>query len=48
MRHALFLAFRYMRSAPFRSLIVVIGLGTALFLPIFSFWIRPIAERNAS
>ena len=37
MRHALFLAFRYMRSAPFRSLIVVIGLGTALFLPIFSF-----------
>ena len=36
MQDAFFLARRYMRSAPLRSLIVIVGLGSALFLPIFS------------
>lgn len=37
MQHAFFLALRYIRSGPFRSLIVVMGLGAVLFLPLFSY-----------
>ena len=37
MRHALYLAFCYIRSGPMRSIIVVLGLGAVLFLPLFSY-----------
>ena len=35
-----FLALRYIRSGPFRSLIVVMGLGAVLFSPIVQLWPR--------
>ncbi|MCG8455103.1 MAG: hypothetical protein MI919_02400 [Holophagales bacterium] len=36
MRHAAYLSWRYLRSAPGRSAVLVFGLAVALFLPVFS------------
>ena len=36
--HALFLAYRYLRSTPFMTTILVLGLSIALYLPIFSYF----------
>ena len=47
MQHAFFLALRYIRSGPFRSLIVVMGLGAVLFLPLFSYGLGQL-ERNTA
>ena len=35
--HALFLATRYLRAHPVRTLVLVLGLAVALFLPAFTF-----------
>ena len=46
MRHAIFLAFRYLRSSPMRSMLLVLGLGVALFLPVFSYSMADLIEEK--
>lgn len=44
MRHALFLAWASLRAGPVRSAVVVLGLAVALFLPLFTARLAPLAE----
>ena len=45
-RHALFLALRYLASAPGRSAVLVLGTSVALFLPLFTWQASALLEQT--